>query len=195
MLAEFDQVVAQYTATAAGPTKWPRLVAFMQQQYGHATTEWQARQAAAAEARLREEQAAAREAVLKARDADARVAQVRGGSGQGCGATMIPSEPRLSVPGLHACLRHKSQSPLPVLTTGCTLMQGASFSCGPSDAVPPSLPHPRAQTQAEKRAADMAASEAAMRNQLMRDRQERFGRSSWFTGCLGGNTAGVDRDL
>ncbi len=85
VLAEFDATIAQYTAHAAGPTKWPRLVAFLQQQYAHATTEWMERQAAAAAAKIREEQVAGRDAVYRLKDAEAKAARVSGRrGGEGC---------------------------------------------------------------------------------------------------------------
>jgi hypothetical protein len=87
VLGEFDSAIKHYSQQAAGPTKWPRLVAFLQQQYGHASTEWMAREAAAAAAALAAEREAARDAVGRGRDAEARAARVRGGGvcrGPGC---------------------------------------------------------------------------------------------------------------
>ena len=33
--AEVSRTIAEYDACTSGPTKWPRLTAFLQQQYGH----------------------------------------------------------------------------------------------------------------------------------------------------------------
>jgi len=77
VLAEFDATIAQYISHAAGPTKWPRLVAFLQQQYAHASSEWVARAAAATAAKVKEEQLAARDAVYRLKDAEAKAARVR----------------------------------------------------------------------------------------------------------------------
>ncbi|GBF94612.1 hypothetical protein Rsub_06727 [Raphidocelis subcapitata] len=75
VLGEFDAAVKHYGQQAAGPTKWPRLVAFLQQQYAHASTEWMAREAAAAAAALAAERDASRDAVGRVKDAEARAAR------------------------------------------------------------------------------------------------------------------------
>ena len=75
VLGEFDAVVEAYKQRAAGPTKWPRLVTFLQQQFAHASNEWAAREADKAERRLQDERLSGREALTRVKEAEAKAAR------------------------------------------------------------------------------------------------------------------------
>jgi hypothetical protein len=73
---DIDAFVADYKARAAGPTKWPRLAAFLTEQYKHVTEELLAKEKAAAESRLQEALAEARKWEAVAKAADGKVKKV-----------------------------------------------------------------------------------------------------------------------
>ena len=50
--AEVSRAIAAYDSTTSGPTKWPRLTVFLQQQYGHMVAEFMQKIEASAEKRV-----------------------------------------------------------------------------------------------------------------------------------------------
>lgn len=73
---EVARTVAAYDAATSGPTKWPRLTAFLQQQYGHMVADFVQRCEAEADKKISEVRSAAREAEIKLMAAESRANKV-----------------------------------------------------------------------------------------------------------------------
>lgn len=73
---EVSRAVAEYDAETSGPTKWPRLTAFLQQQYGHMVADFVQRCEAEADKKISEARSAAREAEIRLAAAENRAKTV-----------------------------------------------------------------------------------------------------------------------
>lgn len=76
---QVSTAIAAYDAATAGPTKWPRLTVFLQQQYGHMVADFVQKCEADAEKKISEARTAAREAEwkLSAAENKANKAEIR----------------------------------------------------------------------------------------------------------------------
>eukprot|EP00878_Enallax_costatus_P025318 GHUV01027086.1.p1 GENE.GHUV01027086.1~~GHUV01027086.1.p1 ORF type:complete len:312 (+),score=104.13 GHUV01027086.1:958-1893(+) len=74
--AEVSRAIAAYDSTTTGPTKWPRLTVFLQQQYGHMVAEFMQKIEASAEKRINEARMAAREAEVNLKRAESKIKSV-----------------------------------------------------------------------------------------------------------------------